>query len=217
MKRDKLDDLLQWKQGPDRKPLIIKGARQVGKTWLVRELGKSFDDFVEFNFEQEPELGEIFRRRLDPSRIIQELSAAVGRKIKPGRTLLFFDEVQQSLPAVKSIRYFSEELPEQHLVAAGSLLNMVLDKIPTGVGRVSYLHLYPMTFAEFLDAVDHRDAIGVSQRFGNSRDPVAAERKRVRTARECPHHPATRHVVRLVRIVQNLHERLAVRGNCGTL
>ncbi len=131
---------------------MIKGARQVGKTWLVCEHGKSYETFVEFNFEKEPELTELFERKLDPRKIIQELSAVAGQRIEPGRTLLFFDEVQQSLPAVKSIRYFYEELPELHLIAAGSLLNTVLDKVPTGVGRVSYLNLYSMCFSEYLQA-----------------------------------------------------------------
>ena len=150
MKRDKLKDLLEWKDNADRKPLVVKGARQVGKTWLVREFGKTFNSFVEFNFEREPELDEIFKRSLEPERIVKELSAVAGQRIIPGKTLLFFDEVQQSLSAMKSIRYFYEEMPELHLIAAGSLLNMVLDKVPTGVGRISYLNMYPLTFAEFL-------------------------------------------------------------------
>jgi uncharacterized protein len=152
MRRDCLSDLLDWKSRSDRKPLLVKGARQVGKTWAVRALGKSFEHFVEINFEREPAFGAIFERGLEPKRIVQELSAAVGQAIVPGKSLLFFDEVQQSLPAVRSLRYFHEELGELHLVAAGSLLNMVLDQVPTGVGRLNYLNLYPMTFAEFLDA-----------------------------------------------------------------
>lgn len=152
MNRNKLKQLNKWKTTPKRKPLVIKGARQVGKTWLVREFGKKFEGYAEFNFEREPELEEVFLRGLDPQRILSELSAAAKKRIVPGKTLVFFDEVQQSLPAIKAIRYFAEELPELHLVAAGSLLNMVLDKVPTGVGRISYLNLYPLCFSEFLDA-----------------------------------------------------------------
>ena len=154
MQRDALAQLLEWKARTRRKPLIIKGARQVGKTWLARALGETFEDFVEFNFERAPELSEIFTRGLDPRRIVQELSAACGRSIEPGRSLVFLDEIQQSPPAMRSLRYFYEELPELHVVVAGSLLNTVLDKVPTGVGRISYLNLYPMSFAEYLDAAD---------------------------------------------------------------
>lgn len=134
--------------------MIVRGARQVGKTWLVRELGKSFEDFIEFNFERTPELDALFARGLEPKRIVQELSAVAKKRIKTGKTLVFLDEIQQSLSAIKSIRYFYEELPKLHLVVAGSLLNMVLDKIPTGVGRVTYLDLYPMSFGEFIEAAD---------------------------------------------------------------
>lgn len=153
MKRDALGRLEHWKDEKGRKPLLVKGARQVGKTWLVRELGRGFRSFVEFNFEKQPELDSLFVRDLDPARLISELSAVAGIRIIPGETLVFFDEVQQSLSALKSIRYFAEEMPELHLVAAGSLLNMVLDQVPTGVGRVTYITLYPMSFGEFLCAV----------------------------------------------------------------
>ena len=152
MERDKLRELGVWKDETGRKPLLLKGARQVGKTWLVREFGKEFDEFVEFNFEQRPELSTVFERGLEPRRIVAELSAVAQRRIVPGKTLLFLDEIQQSGAALKSIRYFYEQLPELHVVAAGSLLNMALDKIPTGVGRISYLDLYPLTFGEFLKA-----------------------------------------------------------------
>jgi predicted AAA+ superfamily ATPase len=152
MYRNKLKYLDKWKSSHERKPLVIKGARQVGKTWLVREFGKGFEGYVEFNFEREPALNEVFLRGLDPRRIVSELSAVAAKRILPGKTLVFFDEVQQSLPAIKAVRYFSEEMPELHLVAAGSLLNMVLDKVPTGVGRISYLSLYPLSFSEFLEA-----------------------------------------------------------------
>lgn len=152
MKRDKLKDLQAWRDASYRRPLLIRGARQVGKTWLVREFGREFGSFAEFNFERLPELASVFERGLEPRRIIRELSAVAGQRIVPGETLVFFDEVQQSPAALRSVRYFYEELPDLHLVAAGSLLSTALDKVPTGVGRVSYLSLYPLTFAEFLDA-----------------------------------------------------------------
>jgi len=152
MTRFKIKNLQEWKSSSYRKPLIVRGARQVGKTWLVRKFGKEFKSFVEINFEREPELKEIFSRGLKPQRIIKELSAVVGTMIKPGETLLFFDEIQDALNALKSLRYFYEEMPDLHLIAAGSLLGFSLDKVPTGVGRISYLNMYPMSFGEFLIA-----------------------------------------------------------------
>jgi predicted AAA+ superfamily ATPase len=153
MKRDKIAALEAWKVDPRRRPLLLKGARQVGKTWLVREFGRSFEHFVEFNFERRPALKELFARDLNPARLLSELSVVAGQRIEPGRTLVFFDEAQACPESLASLRYFHEEMPGLHLVAAGSLLNMVLDKVPTGVGRVTYLHLHPMTFGEFLEAV----------------------------------------------------------------
>jgi predicted AAA+ superfamily ATPase len=152
MFRDKMALLVAWKDAPQRMPLMIKGARQVGKTWLIRELGRSFDDFVEVNFEKRPEAKELFARDLRPERLVSELSAFAGQRLVAGRTLLFLDEIQECPAALASLRYFHEELPELHVAAAGSLLNFVLDKVATGVGRVSYLHVYPMTFGEFLVA-----------------------------------------------------------------
>lgn len=152
MKRDKLEKLRAWRDEPYRKPLIIKGARQVGKTWLVRKFGEEFEEFIEINFERNPEYDEIFNRGLDPQKIISEISAATGKVITPGKSLLFFDEVQQSPNAFKSLRYFYEELPQLHVIAAGSLLGFIIQKVSTGVGRVSYLNLYPLTFGEFLHA-----------------------------------------------------------------
>lgn len=152
MKRDRLEQLLQWRQKRRRKPLIIRGARQVGKTWLVRELGKEFEDFVEINFERNPEFGEVFQRGLDPMRITQELAAATGRRITEGKSLLFLDEIQQCPEAIRSLRYFYEEMPSLHVITAGSLLGFAVKELPTGVGRVSYLNLYPMSFGEFLEA-----------------------------------------------------------------
>lgn len=152
MKRDKSINLNIWGGGKYRKPLLIRGARQVGKTWLTREFGKEFDSYVEINFERDPDFAEIFNRNLSPDRIISELSAAVGKVIKPGKTLLFLDEIQESVQAIKSLRYFYEELPGLHVISAGSLIGFTLEKTPTGVGRLNYLNLYPLSFAEFLSA-----------------------------------------------------------------
>lgn len=154
LKRDKINKLTQWHNDDIRKPLIVRGARQVGKTSLVREFAKRFSTFVEINFEKQPQFSEIFKPDLEPKRILSELSLATGQKIRPGETLLFFDEIQQSPEAYKSLRYFYEEHPQLHLIAAGSLLGFLIENVSTGVGRVSYLDLYPLTFGEYLDAMD---------------------------------------------------------------
>ncbi len=144
--------LRNWAADLDRKSLIIRGARQVGKTYSCRELGKTFDEFVEINFEIRPQFGDIFERDLDPRRIIRDLGLLTGKDIIPGRTLLFFDEIQDAPKAVKSLRYFHELLPELHVIAAGSLLDFVLENIGIPVGRVASLYMYPLSFLEFLAA-----------------------------------------------------------------
>lgn len=153
MKRDKTIELQKWRNSHQRKPLVIQGTRQVGKTWLVRDFAGGFSSFVEINFEKLPQFSEIFKADLAPLRILSELSAASGQKIIPGETLLFFDEIQQSSNALKTLRYFYEEVPELHLIAAGSLLGFSIEKVTTGVGRVSYLNLYPLSFGEYIDAI----------------------------------------------------------------
>jgi predicted AAA+ superfamily ATPase len=152
MNRTSYTYLKEWKNHKNRKPLIIRGARQVGKTYLVRQLGKSFPDFVEINFEFSSEIKKIFERDLDPLRIVNQLSLLLNVRINPGTTLLFFDEIQEAPKAIASLRYFSEMVPELHLIAAGSLIEFALEEIGLPVGRVEYLYLYPLTFIEFLRA-----------------------------------------------------------------
>ncbi len=132
---------------------MLRGARQVGKTHLIRQLGEHFEDFVEFNFEEKPALKTVFEKDLDPSRLIRELSLVAGKRIVPGKTLLFLDEIQNIPSAITSLRYFYEKLPEQHVLAAGSLLDFALEGLGVPVGRVSFFHLYPMSFVEFLTAL----------------------------------------------------------------
>lgn len=144
--------LQQWKNDPDRKSLLLRGARQVGKTYSCRELGRLFEHFVEINFEIKPQLVDVFDRDLDPKRIIRDLGLITGETIIPGKTLLFFDEIQDAPKAIQSLRYFHELLPELHVVAAGSLLDFVLDNIGIPVGRVASLYMYPMSFLEFATA-----------------------------------------------------------------
>lgn len=143
----------QWKGDRYRKPLLIRGARQVGKTYGVRELGKSFKNLVEINFERKKGVHKIFSEDLVPERIVQELSLFCKEQIIPGETLLFFDEVQECPEAVQSMRYFFEEMPELHLIAAGSLLDFALEKIGLPVGRISSLYVFPLSFIEFLVAI----------------------------------------------------------------
>lgn len=144
--------LATWKEKPKRKPLLLKGARQIGKTYSVRQLGKSFDNFVEINFELLPDAKTIFSKDLKPDRIIWELGLLAHAQIVPGKTLLFLDEVQASEQAILALRYFYELLPELHVIAAGSLLDFALEQTGIGVGRIQMLYVYPLSFFEFLCA-----------------------------------------------------------------
>jgi len=152
MERTILKHLLEWKDLKKRKPMLLRGARQVGKSWLVKKLGESFPDFVEINFESRPLLKKIFDEDLTPDFLIPRLSAAVKKPIIPGKTLLFFDEIQQVPNALTSLRYFYEEMPDLHVIAAGSLLEFVIEKIGIPVGRVESLYCYPLSFYEFMIA-----------------------------------------------------------------
>lgn len=153
MKRNLLKILREWKQEERHKPIVLKGARQVGKSYLAKELGSDFDTFAEVNFDFQPELKRVFDRDLDPARITLELSLALKTRIEAGRTLLFLDEIQDCPKAIRALRYFYEKMPGLHVIAAGSLLDFVLEHTGVPVGRVTPLHLYPMSFIEFLDAM----------------------------------------------------------------
>ena len=154
-KRDIEDELIRWKNDTERQPLLIRGARQVGKSSVVRNFSKQFKSYLEINFEQDSELKSIFEGNLRPKSICEKLSILYETAIIPGETLLFFDEIQSCLPAISSLRFFYEQYPELHLIAAGSLLEFALAELPSyGVGRVSSLFLYPFSFAEFLRAAN---------------------------------------------------------------
>jgi predicted AAA+ superfamily ATPase len=147
-------ELLQWKSETEHFPLLIRGARQVGKSSVIREFGKQFDYFMEINFEINPEISKVFDADFQPQRICQELSLLHNIPIEAGKTLLFFDEIQSCVPAISSLRFFYEKMPELHVVAAGSLLEFALEGLPSfGVGRVRSLYLYPFSFDEFLNAL----------------------------------------------------------------
>lgn len=154
MKRFVDAHLAQWKESNSRKPLLVRGARQVGKTHAIRTLGKSFEDFIEINFEMSNDVALVFEKDLVPDRIIRDLSLFTGRAITPGKTLLFFDEIQAAPRAVLALRYFYELLPSLHVIAAGSLLDFSLDELGIPVGRVTSMYMYPMSFLEFLSALD---------------------------------------------------------------
>ncbi len=145
--------LRKWKESSLRQPLLLRGARQVGKTFAVRELGKTFSSFVEINFELNKRARTLFDRDLDPKRILQEISVLVGIEIIPGKTLLFLDEIQTVPDGILALRYFYEIIPELHVVAAGSLLDFAVQQVGVPVGRVQFLYMYPLSFIEFLSAV----------------------------------------------------------------
>ncbi len=153
MKRLVEKKILEWKDSPRRKPLILRGARQVGKTWLVEEfLAKKFDSFVKIDLEKRRDIHTYFEGNLDADKILTYLELEAGRII-PGKTLLFFDEIQACPRAIMSLRYFYEQIPELHLISAGSLLEFSFGEISIPVGRVQYLHIHPMTFYEYLLAI----------------------------------------------------------------
>ncbi|MDR1918648.1 MAG: ATP-binding protein, partial [Tannerellaceae bacterium] len=146
----------EWKNAAARKPLLLRGARQVGKSSAVRELGKQFEYFLEINFENKDNAGakKIFELHSDPRLICDELSALYEQPIIAGKTLLFLDEVQSCVDAISALRYFYEQMPALHLIAAGSLLEFALVKIPSyAVGRVQTIYMYPFSFEEFLQAM----------------------------------------------------------------
>ncbi len=156
MKRNAIENLIKWKADRERKPLVVRGARQVGKTWLMKEFGQTcYDSFVYFNFDEEDELKSIFETNKNPQRIIELLSMIAGEKILPGETLVIFDEIQECPEALNSLKYFKEKANEYHVIAAGSLLGTLLAKPKSyPVGMVNLLDLYPLTFDEFLEAVE---------------------------------------------------------------
>lgn len=147
------EKLLQWKEAPRRKPLLIRGARQVGKSTAVRELGKHFRYFVEINLEKQPDLRQLFPENIDVKKTCEKLSGTLSIPITPGDTLLFIDEIQVCKEAIMALRYFKEDYPELHVIAAGSLLEFTLEELPSfAVGRIRSLYMYPFSFDEFLMA-----------------------------------------------------------------
>jgi len=158
IKRTILKKLTAWKQAPDRKPLILQGARQVGKTWLLKHFGASeFDDVAYFNFEEQPDLKQFFENTKDVPRIIQNLSLIHGRSILAQETLIIFDEIQECNDALNALKYFCENAPDYAVASAGSLLGVAMSRGNSfPVGKVDFLQLNPVCFSEFLTAADSR-------------------------------------------------------------
>lgn len=156
MRRTAMEKLVAWKSSDERKPMVLKGARQVGKTWLMKEFGRNYyKSFVYFNFDEEDELKSIFETNKNPQRIIELLSMIAGEKIYPEDTLIIFDEVQECPEALNALKYFKEKANEYHVIAAGSLLGTLLAKPKSyPVGMVNLLDIFPLTFEEFLEATD---------------------------------------------------------------
>lgn len=163
MYRVAIEKLLKWKESKRRKPLIIEGARQVGKTWLMQEFGRqAYAETVYINFDSNSRMANLFASDLDVNRLIMGLELYAGRKINPDNTLLIFDEVQEVPRALASLKYFYENAPEYHIVCAGSLLGIALHEGTSfPVGKVDFLKLYPLSFREFLMATAREGYAGL--------------------------------------------------------
>ncbi len=147
-----MNKLLDWKNSPYRKPLILKGVRQVGKTWVLKEFGRRYyENTAYFNFDENEEYKQFFETTKDVDRILQNLMLASGQKIAPEKTLIIFDEVQDCPKVINSMKYFCENAPQYHIACAGSLLGIAVAKPPSfPVGKVNFMQIDPMTFMEFL-------------------------------------------------------------------
>ena len=162
MKREIMNELLKWKDSKNRKPLIVEGARQVGKTYIVKEFGKKyFENLIYVNFETNREISSQIDENIDTSNIIRKLELFYGEKIEAGKTLIFFDEIQTNERALTSLKYFYENSPEYHIIAAGSLLGVEINRKEYSfpVGKVQILNMYPLSFKEFLIANGREDLV----------------------------------------------------------
>jgi predicted AAA+ superfamily ATPase len=158
-------ELAAWRKEKEGKPLLIRGARQVGKSTAIRELAKQFDNFLEVNFEEQRRVHGLFEGNLNPKELCENLSILYNVPIIAGKTLLFFDEVQACIPAISSLRFFYEKYPELHVIAAGSLLEFALAEIPSfGVGRIRSLFIYPLSFDEYLDGVGEKQLLDAKRK-----------------------------------------------------
>ena len=161
MYREKIEELKKWKQSKNRKPLIIRGARQVGKTWLMKEFGEKFyEQYAYINFDDNSRMAKLFDEDFDLDRIIQGLKIESGVNIEAENTLIILDEIQESPKALKALKYFCENAREYHIVSAGSLLGVAIHEGTSfPVGKVDFLDLRPLNFFEFLEAIRRKRAI----------------------------------------------------------
>lgn len=158
MYRESINELIKWKESKRRKPLVIEGSRQVGKTWLVKEFAKNhYKNLAYINFEEQIFMRELFATDYDVNRIIEAISAATHQQCTPKDTLIFLDEIQEAENGITALKYFREKAPQYHVIAAGSLLGLELHKQQSfPVGKVQLMTLYPMSFLEFLNAMDEQ-------------------------------------------------------------
>ncbi len=162
MEREIINDLIKWKKSKNRKPLIIHGARQVGKTYIIKQFGKdNYDNLIYVNFETNQELSSQISESIDAKYVINKLELFYGEKILPEKTLIFFDEIQANERALTSLKYFYEDAPEYHIIAAGSLLGIAINRKDYSfpVGKVQMINMYPLSFKEFLIAIDRKNLI----------------------------------------------------------
>ncbi len=187
MKRNALKYLRAWRERADRKPLVIRGARQVGKTFLVRQFAEcDFENLIEVDFENERDVADYFART-DGSSTLKLIEAHYGRKIQPGKTLLFLDEVQAAPEVFARLRYFHEQMPELHVVATGSLLEFILEDhdFSMPVGRIEYMHLGPLLFSEFLKAADDQGLVDLLETYTPGDDfPLGIHKRLIDRLRE---------------------------------
>src|SRR5574344_2588130 len=175
MKRKIDENLITWSKSDRHKPILLRGPRQVGKTFAVRNLGKSFRYFAEINFDEDRNVHSFFDGPLTIAPLLTKLEAYTQVPIRAGETLLFLDELQACPNAIRSLRYFAEQMPGLHVVGAGSLLEFALADLPSfGVGRITMRHLYPMSFMEFLDAsgLEFLHRLADEADFDHPLDPV---------------------------------------------
>jgi predicted AAA+ superfamily ATPase len=208
IKRQIDNNFQAWKYSASRKPLLLRGARQVGKSSSIREFGKQFEYFLEINFEKKEhqDVGKIFERSSSPKRITDELYAMFGVPIVPGKTLLFLDEIQTCISAISSLRFFYEEMPELHVIAAGSLLEFALEELPSfGVGRIRSLFMYPLSFDEYLRATGYT-AMADMIRQSSPRQPIS----------EVLHRQCLQHLVRYI-VIGGMPEVVVTSMNGGSL
>lgn len=160
MYRRIMEELIKWKKCKERKPLILRGARQVGKTYIIKQFGEeNYDGVAYFNFDHDTQLQNMFETTKDPKSILEQLSFVYGKAILPEKTLIVFDEIQECPNALNSLKYFEEEAKEYHIVSAGSLLGIRLSHTSFPVGKVDFLDMYTMTFTEFLEADGQKNLV----------------------------------------------------------